>query len=272
MAILFQSPGSQVPGTAASHSSHLAEDELEIGMGIHNEPGHSRSKLASLSVLIPSLLDMITRTDDPERSFVPFKNDGTDQVILLVNNLGSISELELSAIVGETLKAVTARGIAVNRVISGTIMASPIQRMVVKSYLCVAVKTSLNMPGFSITLLLLPRHEEEAPYDAKQILCFLDDVPDAPGWRWTRSGPPDRITPISLPPSSDAATSSHLDRVLGTQNREVYLAAIRRACEAVSEAEPELTEMDRIAGDGDCGLTLKSGANSEHSKISKIQC
>jgi dihydroxyacetone kinase len=108
-------------------------------MGIHNEPGHSRSKLVSLSVLIPSLLDMITRTDDPERSFVPFKNDGTDRVILLVNNLGSISELELSAIVGETLKAVTARGITVDRVISGTIMASPIQCMVVATYLCVAI-------------------------------------------------------------------------------------------------------------------------------------
>ncbi len=108
-------------------------------MGIHNEPGHSRSKLASLSVLIPTLLDMITRTDDPERSFVPFKSDGADRVILLVNNLGSVSELELGAIVGETLKAVTARGISVDRIISGTIMASSIQRMVFASYLCVVI-------------------------------------------------------------------------------------------------------------------------------------
>ena len=99
-------------------------------MGIHNEPGYSRSKLASLSELIPSLLDLITRTDDPERSFVPFKCDGTDRVVLLVNNLGSISELELGAIVGETLKVVTARGILVDRVISGTIMVSPIQWIV----------------------------------------------------------------------------------------------------------------------------------------------
>ena len=111
-------------------------------MGIHNEPGHSRSKLITLSVLIPSLLDMITRTDDPERSFVPFNNDGTDRVILLVNNLGSISELELSAIVGETLKAATARGTAIDRVISGTVMASPNQRMAahaLATYFCMAI-------------------------------------------------------------------------------------------------------------------------------------
>lgn len=122
------------------------------------------------------------------------------------------------------------------------------------------------MPGFSITLLLLPRPDEEAPYDAKQILGFFDDVPDAPAWRWKRTASPDGITPISLPPSSDTATSSQSDRVLGIQNREGYLAAIRRACEAISKAEPELTEMDRISGDGDCGITLKSGANGKHSK------
>jgi len=123
------------------------------------------------------------------------------------------------------------------------------------------------MPGFSITLLLLPRADEKAPYDAEQILGFLDDVPDAPAWRWRHTASTYGMTPTSLPPSSDTATSSQFDRVLGIQNREVYLAAIRRACEAISKAEPELTEMDRIAGDGDCGLTLKSGANGKHSKL-----
>ena len=119
------------------------------------------------------------------------------------------------------------------------------------------------MPGFSITLLLLPRPDEAAPYDAKQILCFLDDVPDAPGWKWARSVPPDEVTFVSPPPSSNIAASGQLDRVFGTHNREGYLEAIRRACEAVSKAEPELTRMDRIAGDGDCGLTLMSGATSK---------
>jgi len=120
------------------------------------------------------------------------------------------------------------------------------------------------MPGFSITLLLLPHPDEEAPHDANQVLGFLDDVPDVPGWRWTRSAPPEGVTPISLPPSLNTAARSQFDRVLGTQDREVYLAAIRRACEAVMEAEPELTEMDRKCGDGDCGLTLKSGATSTY--------
>lgn len=125
------------------------------------------------------------------------------------------------------------------------------------------------MPGFSITLLLLPRPDEEVPYDANEILGFLDDVPDVPGWKWAHSASPKGVTPISLHPSLDVASRGQFDRVLGIQNREVYLAAIRRACEAVVEAEPELTELDRIAGDGDCGLTLKSGGTSKHSGLAR---
>lgn len=125
-------------------------------MGIHNEPGHNRSKLTSLSVLIPPLLDMITRTDDQERSFVPFMNDGTDRVILLVNNLGSVSELELGAIVGETLKAVTARGILVDRVISGTIMVNLIQRMTFASYLCLVILDVAQYAGILHYLVVTP--------------------------------------------------------------------------------------------------------------------
>lgn len=39
-----------------------------------------------------------------------------------------------------------------------------------------------------------------------------------------------------------------------------FVAAIKRAAEALVAAEPEITRQDTIAGDGDAGLTLKSGA------------
>jgi hypothetical protein len=44
---------------------------------------------------------------------------------------------------------------------------------------------------------------------------------------------------------------------------EGFLNALKRACEAVVEAEPEITRQDVIAGDGDAGLTLRSGAEGE---------
>jgi dihydroxyacetone kinase len=70
-------------------------------MGIHNEPGTSKLPLPKVSDLVGDLLSRITDTTDKERSFVPFKNDGSDEVVLLVNNLGSISELELGGITNE---------------------------------------------------------------------------------------------------------------------------------------------------------------------------
>jgi dihydroxyacetone kinase len=113
----------QVPGTAST-ASHLSSSEIEIGMGIHNESGNRRlSPVPPLNELIPQLLDLLTSTTDPERSFLPFKGSN-DEVVLLVNNLGGISELELGGIVAETRRALGARGIKVLRLLSGTFMAS----------------------------------------------------------------------------------------------------------------------------------------------------
>lgn len=75
-----------------------------------------------LNELVPNLIRMITSTADPDRSFVPFKNDGTDRVVLLANNLGGLSELELGAIVGEANSALDKQGIKAMRVLAGSFM------------------------------------------------------------------------------------------------------------------------------------------------------
>ena len=112
----------QVPGTAAS-DSHLGPAEIEIGMGIHNEPGHRRlSPIPPLRDLLPQLVEFLTVTTDPERSFLPFKNDGSDRVVLLVNNLGGTSELELTSVAAEARRALEKKGVKVDRLISGTFM------------------------------------------------------------------------------------------------------------------------------------------------------
>lgn len=95
-------------------------------MGIHNEPGNRRvSPVPPLNELIPQLLEHLLSTNDPERSFLSFKGKGNgDKVVLLVNNLGGTSELELGAIVKESVKGLKEAGVEVVRVLSGTFMAS----------------------------------------------------------------------------------------------------------------------------------------------------
>jgi len=110
-----------VPGTAAAQS-HLRDDEIEIGMGIHNEPGNNRvSPVPLLRGLVQQLLDLLLTTTDPERSYLPLTGND-DDVVLMVNNLGGVSELEFGSIVREVEKGLSGRHVHVERVLSGTFM------------------------------------------------------------------------------------------------------------------------------------------------------
>jgi len=113
---------SQVPGTATSES-HLPENEIEIGMGIHNEAGNRRvSPVPQMDQLVDQLITMIISTEDSDRAFVPFLGGNKDRIVVLVNNLGGLSELELGSISGEVARQLKTKGLSVERLISGTFM------------------------------------------------------------------------------------------------------------------------------------------------------
>lgn len=72
-------------------------DDIELGMGIHNEPGVMRvTPQPELGTLVDKMLDYLLDMNDEDRAFVNFA--GAQDVVLMVNNLGSLSVLELSAI------------------------------------------------------------------------------------------------------------------------------------------------------------------------------
>ena len=231
-------------------------------MGIHNEPGHAHvSPIPPLDQLVTSLLDLITSTMDPERSFLPFgaPGSGNDEVVLLVNNLGGLSELEMGGIAREAVNQLSGRAIKVQRMLVGSFMVSQVFLQSTLHLLRVA-QTSLNMPGFSLTLLLLPRFGETAPCQGPVILSLLDDTPNTPGWKWCSKGPPPGLTSslTSLPETGSASKSE--GRTLAAPDPTGFVEAIQRAAEAIIQNEPELTRLDNITGDGDAGLTHKSGA------------
>jgi triose/dihydroxyacetone kinase / FAD-AMP lyase (cyclizing) len=93
-------------------------------MGIHNEAGFKRvSPVPQLNELVQTLLDLLLSNSE-ERGFLPTQGSGKDKVVLLVNNLGGVSELELAGIAREATMALSARNIRVLRVISGTFMVT----------------------------------------------------------------------------------------------------------------------------------------------------
>ena len=112
------------------------------------------------------------------------------------------------------------------------------------------------MPGFSITLLLLPGANADSTLSKARILSLLDEPADAPGWKWSS-----RSSPAAKPKKAPAAGPTQPTKTTTAQleapDSASFKASVEKACKALIAAEPEITRMDTIAGDGDCGLTLK---------------
>ena len=126
------------------------------------------------------------------------------------------------------------------------------------------------MPGFSLTLFLLPGSNDANAPSTDLLLGLLDDPADTPGWKWSSrtASVSTRASQIPQTPQEMTTISPHASlraATLRAPDVASFNASIRRACNALVAAEPEITRMDSIAGDGDCGLTLKDGASGEHS-------
>lgn len=115
-----------LPG--ASHANFtLADDEVEIGMGIHGEPGVNRQKLVPARELALTLLQHIL--DDYEY--------GGSEVAVMVNGLGGTPLMELYVMYHEVAEILGEKGIRIYKSFVGNYM------------------TSLEMSGCSVTLLKL---------------------------------------------------------------------------------------------------------------------
>ena len=103
----------------------LPDDEIEVGMGVHGEAGTGRMKMTTAQNLVKYMLDIIVADMPYERG---------DDVMVLLNNAGSMTYMELYIIYGEIADYLEAKGIHVVRNWIGTYV------------------TTQEMSGFSIAL------------------------------------------------------------------------------------------------------------------------
>jgi phosphoenolpyruvate---glycerone phosphotransferase subunit DhaK len=113
---------------AGSPTFTLAEDEMEMGVGIHGEPGRRRVKLAGADDIAAELLGAVLADLSPKRG---------DPVLLLVNGFGGTPLMELYLMVNTARRILAKRGVDATRFLTG-------------SYV-----TSLEMAGCSITCTVL---------------------------------------------------------------------------------------------------------------------
>ena len=133
---------------AVGHPSFdLGDDEMELGVGIHGEPGRERIPLAPAQEIAAMLLE-------PILADLPFRSG--DGVVCFVNGLGGTPLIELYVMFNEVRKILAGQGVQIARSLVG-------------SYI-----TSLDMAGTSVTLL---RVDDE-------LLSLWDAPVRTPALRW----------------------------------------------------------------------------------------
>ncbi|KAK4943056.1 dihydroxyacetone kinase Dak1 [Elasticomyces elasticus] len=234
-----------VPGRENPNSDEIIPtEEIEVGMGIHNEPG-SHKVSATLPELVKIMLAQMIDPEDKDRHFVHITKQ--DKVVLLINNLGGVSNLEIGGVVAEVHTQLKEKwGITPVRVIVGTFI------------------TSLNGLGFSASLLKL---DDTGLGQGKSMLELLDAPAEAFGWAAaTRTSTWEADNSATMDREADSARdlkASHLS--IDAQQAHTVLKA---GLDKVIVAEPEVTKYDTIVGDGDCGIGLKRGAEAVLKELS----
>jgi phosphoenolpyruvate---glycerone phosphotransferase subunit DhaK len=117
-----------VTPSAGKPTFELGDDEMEIGIGIHGEPGRTRMKAAPAAQIAELLVN-------PVLEDLPFR--AGDSVLAFVNGMGGTPLIELYIMYNEVQKILKAKGVTITRNLIG-------------SYI-----TSLEMAGCSVTLLKL---------------------------------------------------------------------------------------------------------------------
>ena len=131
---------------AGKPTFELGEDEIELGIGIHGEPGRRRIPLATAREIAEHLMEPILA----DRDFTP------GPVIVMLNGMGGTPLIELYVMYGEVAKIMERAGITVARNLVGNYI------------------TSLEMAGCSVTVL-----------QADEELVRLWDAPvNTAGLRW----------------------------------------------------------------------------------------
>src|SRR5437870_4352920 len=125
----------------------IADDEMELGIGIHGEPGRERTKLKSADEIAEILTSTIVKD-------LPYKRG--DEVLAFVNGMGGTPLIELYVIFNAVNRYLTGEGIKITRSLVGNYI------------------TSLEMAGCSVTLLKLDAETTK----------FWDAPVHTPALRW----------------------------------------------------------------------------------------
>ncbi|TLP44205.1 dihydroxyacetone kinase subunit DhaK [Cohaesibacter sp. CAU 1516] len=202
----------------------IGHDEMEIGMGVHGEPGMRRGKLKKADEVTDELLDTILAEMQLERG---------DSVSVLVNGLGATGQLELFILHRRVAKRLEELGISIYRSWVGE------------------YATSLEMAGASISLMKMDDELKSLLSAPCQAPCLTVAGALAPQGKHT-------------PRASEAVAGfTAIDRskliTKGPVTPVIFRDAMLSVAAAIAENRDWLSKLDGVIGDGDHGVTMDIG-------------
>lgn len=198
-----------LPGSD-SEEGRIQQGHVELGLGIHGEPGATTVDTHNSKELIETLVK-------PLKAAV-----GDDRVAVLINNLGGVSALEMALLTKELAHS------ALKDQLAYLVGPAPLV-------------SSLDMKGFSLSLLRLNDEFEQA-------ICA--DVQTV-GWQ----------KPVPFAPMKTVSHSAVYDglEIEPSDNPQVK-ALVGTAAQTLIDLENRLNALDAKVGDGDTGSTFAEGA------------
>lgn len=211
----------------------LPEGEMEIGVGIHGERGVLRMSVKSSDEIVSILIDKILAAKKQHES----ENSTCKKMVLLTNNLGSVSGLEMGIVHRKAISYLREKGYEVCRAYCGTYM------------------TCLDMRGISLTLLTVVDDTFPGLLDVGGSgFAKTDWKPDS-----------DYLSSSSLYIDAPKFLDIDFDSDKNKRDEEVdqeLAGIIEKVCNAGVEARETLNNLDKECGDGDAGDTLATACNA----------
>ena len=207
----------------------LADDEMEMGVGIHGEPGIRREKMEPVDAMVDEILDHVLADID----------FAGHEVAVLVNGAGGTPDFELALVANHVHDVLAARTI-------------PVWHTYMGNYL-----TSLEMRGFSVSLLRLD----------DELKSLLAAPANTPAWQQGTTGLA-QDTQATNAAEKDGATapaantetkSAETPSATSSPAAASVTRAIRAAAAAVEAHKDELTQLDQPIGDSDHGINMARG-------------
>ncbi|XP_002131279.2 triokinase/FMN cyclase [Ciona intestinalis] len=238
--------GCSIPGTGSSFK--LDETEMELGLGAHGEAGVRRMKILPANETVEVMIDHMMNPSHASHITI----DNGQKIALTMNNLGGLSEIEMYVLGRKAIEYLESKGLSVVRCYNGHFM------------------TSLDMAGFNLNICKVN----------DETLKCLDADTNAPGWprvcvsnntgfHRRNNDPVVSLNEKSLEVVGENVNSADKNKL---QVGHALIEAITLACQSLISNEAFLNDLDTSAGDGDCGSTLKRGANEVLNRSRSWKC